>query len=295
MSLIVAGATGAIGRCVVREALRRAEITRVVALTRSTAVSDPAALFNFTVLSDAAEATNNNNSSSSTTDAVTPEQLRRLIPVTFDWEKFCGFWTQREAGGAATDVQYVGGSYESAEAYYRDLFGGHAYAAMCLGTTRHDAGSAAAFEHCDYDYVVNFAKAVRAFSGDTVATYAQVSAQLADKNSWLLYNKTKGRADAAVEALQFPRCCIYRPGLLNRGAKTRTVEKVAQWFVRGIPVETCGRAILRDMLFCSKRSSSDAAIPPCECAGKAESTPSTGTQVIIFANSAIQKEAADLK
>lgn len=36
---------------------------------------------------------------------------------------------------------------------------------MCLGTTRHDAGSAANFIRCDYDYVIAFIEAVITFSG----------------------------------------------------------------------------------------------------------------------------------
>lgn len=245
MSLIVAGATGAIGRCVVLEALQRSEITQVVALTRSLSVSDPAALFGFTVgPTTAAE--------DPSCETVTEEQLSRLRPVTFDWELFCRFWQERQK--RATDnvtkaTGYIGGSYEATEAYYSDLFSGHKYAAMCLGTTRRDAGSAAAFVRCDYDYVVAFAEALKTFGGTSLATYAQVSAQLASKNSWFLYPKTKGRADAAVEMLQFPRLRIYRLGLLDRGKKTRINEKIAKWFVKGLPVRTCGRAIVRDFIY----------------------------------------------
>lgn len=36
---------------------------------------------------------------------------------------------------------------------------------MCLGTTRNDAGSAANFIRCDYDYVIAFMEAVLTFSG----------------------------------------------------------------------------------------------------------------------------------
>lgn len=223
MSLIVAGGTGAVGRCVVLEALRRPEITRVVALTRSLSL-DPVTLFG----------------ASFNSDAITNEQRSRLRVLTFDWEYFYNFWQQQQ--------QSTGGADESAEKYYREIFSGHKYAAMCLGTTRHDAGSAAAFVHCDYDYTVAFAWAVKTFSGSSLATYAQISARLANKNSWILYSKTKGRADAAVEKFQFPRLCIYRPGLLDRGEKTRFKEKIAKWFVKGLPVEICGKAVVVDFV-----------------------------------------------
>ncbi|EKF28068.1 hypothetical protein MOQ_008195 [Trypanosoma cruzi marinkellei] len=259
MSLIVAGATGAIGRCVVREALKREEFTRVVALTRSSVLSDPAALFGLTVVMDASEA--------NVPNAITKEQLKRLLAVTFDWEKFLLFWQglkAQKAGQAANTSTPVEGNDEMEATHYKEIFGGHKYGAMCLGTTRRDAGSAVAFERCDYDYVVTFAEALREFSGSTLVNYAQMSAQFANEDSWLLYSKTKGRADAAVEKLQFPRLCIYRPGLLDRGTKTRFNEKIAKWFVSGLPVETCGKAIVSEFL----RSGNEALSLSRECAGK---------------------------
>ncbi|RNF14584.1 uncharacterized protein Tco025E_05772 [Trypanosoma conorhini] len=291
MSLIVAGATGAIGRCVVREALKHGEIARVVALTRSSSLSDPAALFGLTVATGASEA--------SSPDTVTKEQLARLLPVTIDWEEFLRFWQNRkprQAGGTANASTRLDSSGDAEAAHYKELFGGHKYAAMCLGTTRRDAGSGAAFERCDYDYVVAFAEALREYSGPTLVTYAQVSAQFANKNSWLLYSKVKGRADAAVEALRFPRLSLYRPGLLDRGPKTRLNEKIAKWFFAGMPVETCGRAIVSDFL----HSSDEASLRSRQCAGKRSSAMAldkkeSDAEVFIFANDSIKKEATYLK
>ncbi|RNF02303.1 hypothetical protein TraAM80_06489 [Trypanosoma rangeli] len=291
MSLIVAGSTGAIGRCVVREALKRDEFARVLALTRSSSLSDPAALFGLTVVSEASEA--------SAPDTITKEQLTRLMPVSVDWEEFLRFWQRRKArqAGATANISANVDSGEDPEAvHYNELFSGHKYAAMCLGTTRRDAGSAAAFARCDYDYVVAFAEALREFSGQTLVTYAQVSAQFANKNSWLLYSKVKGRADAAVEALRFPRLSLYRPGLLDRGAKTRFNEKILNWFLRGIPVEICGRAIVNDFV----HSSDAASLQSRQCAGKRSSATALGeskdeSEVYIFANDNIKKEAAYLK
>ncbi|ORC86629.1 uncharacterized protein TM35_000272190 [Trypanosoma theileri] len=312
MSLIVAGATGAIGRCVVREALRRAEFTQVVALTRSSvgktitpgttltgipsttrraSASDVEKLFGFKV------------SAEEGADLLTATQLERLRLLTFDWELFCNFWAARRdklAGGVVPTSQYVGGSYESAEVYYTEVFSGHKYAAMCLGTTRRDAGSAAAFERCDYEYVVNFAEALEVFSGNTLSTYAQVSSHGANEKSWFLYMKTKGKADAAVEALQFPRICIYRPGVLDRGDKSRFNEKMIHLFTRGIPVEVCGRAIVSDFVHCgSKGSDSAPGTASWKCAGK-EVKPAlsnkakSDAQVFVFSNDSIKIEAAGL-
>ncbi|ESS69517.1 hypothetical protein TCDM_01800 [Trypanosoma cruzi Dm28c] len=288
MSLIVAGATGAIGRCVVREALKREEFARVVALTRSSALSDPAALFGLTVVMDASEA--------NVPDAITKEQLKRLLAVTFDWEKFLLFWQglkAQKASRAANKSASTEGNDGIEATHYKEIFGGHKYGAMCLGTTRRDAGSALAFERCDYDYVVAFAEALREFSGSTLVTYAHMSAQFANEDSWLLYSKTKGRADAAVEKLGFPHLCIYRPGLLDRGAKTRFNEKIAKWFVGGLPVERCGKAIVSEFL----RSGNDAPSLSRECAGKRKKQAvkggtKTDAEVFIFANNNIKKEAA---
>uniref|UniRef100_A0A0A9X9L5 Oxidoreductase HTATIP2 n=1 Tax=Lygus hesperus TaxID=30085 RepID=A0A0A9X9L5_LYGHE len=61
------------------------------------------------------------------------------------------------------------GKYESIQDnetinHYRDLFSHHTYAAMCMGTTRSDAGSARQFIRCDYDYALAFVEAVMTFS-----------------------------------------------------------------------------------------------------------------------------------
>nr|CCC91817.1 conserved hypothetical protein [Trypanosoma congolense IL3000] len=296
MSLLVAGATGAIGRCVVRNALQRKEFTRVVALTRRGTEEDPKAHFGLSLAeSDSSVVSAEPKEGSS---VVTAEQLSRLQPVTFDWEAFCGFWERRHCSRAVThpEKNNVEAADEDSGEFYRKLFTGHTYVAMCLGTTRRDAGSAANFMRCDYDYVVAFAQAVQVFSGNDLRCFAQVSAQMANKNSWFLYPQTKGRADFAVEELKMPRLCIYRPGLLDRGEKTRTVEKIAKWFVSAIPVETCGRAIVRDFLHCSGghdavHSEECRHLP---CAGRKGSAPSHSGEIYYFDNSDIVKESSAL-
>ncbi|KAG8348052.1 hypothetical protein ERJ75_000756100 [Trypanosoma vivax] len=279
VSLLVAGATGAIGRCVVYEALRREEFTRIVALTRSSTLTDPADLFGLPVGNE------DGNADTDSSTHLTGEQLARLQPVTFDWEAFCSFWEKRRVTGEKCSTED--------ESFYRNLFSGHTYVAMCLGTTRRDAGSAGAFKRCDFDYVVSFAEAVRVFSASSLNTYAQISAQVASKTSWLLYPRTKGRADAAVAALELPRLCIYRPGLLARGSKTRSMEKIASWFIAALPVELCGRAIIRDFIHCANASGGDETREGAGCAGKLEGS-RCPAKIILFGNEAIKREAAAL-
>ncbi|KAH9599992.1 hypothetical protein LSM04_006490 [Trypanosoma melophagium] len=312
MSLIVAGATGAIGRCVVREALRRPEFTQVIALTRSAIANATETIEKETTTtmgprrisaSDAPNLFGFHVSAEDNAGAVTAAQLERLLLSTFDWELFSDFAAARRdklAGRTVSTSSYVGGSYEAAELYYSQLFSGHKYAAMCLGTTRRDAGSAAAFVRCDFEYVVNFAEALQVFSGNSLATYAQVSSQGANDKSWFLYMKTKGRADAAVESMQFSRICIYRPGVLDRGAKTRFNEKMIHWFMRGLPVEICGRAIVSDFVHCSsKGNNSPVYTTSWKCAGKevklaSSTTAKSGARVFLFSNDSIKKEATAL-
>lgn len=121
-------------------------------------------------------------------------------------------------------------------------------AAFCtLGTTRRDAGSAEAFRAIDLHATVAFAKACK----HSAQRFHLVTSQGANANSWFLYMQTKGEAEQAIQALDFPSCFIYRPGLLDRGASKRFVEKVGKFFAPAMPVATVARA----MVACDKRGS----------------------------------------
>ncbi|KPA75785.1 hypothetical protein ABB37_08312 [Leptomonas pyrrhocoris] len=162
-SVIVAGATGAIGRSVVQHAIRQPSIQRVVALTRAANVTEAnyAQLFGVGTQNHAAGGDANSErehlGSSSEVVMVTPQEAAKIQPVTMDWEAFTNAWSTTSAAAdsaAATDALHT----------YKDIFAGHTYAAMCLGTTRKDAGSAAQFTRCDYDYVMAFTEAVLTYS-----------------------------------------------------------------------------------------------------------------------------------
>ncbi len=127
-------------------------------------------------------------------------------------------------------------------AHATQLFGGATHVVQCLGTTRKDAGSRAAFQRVDYDYVEAVIRAARKHG---VENYAQVSSQGADAKSCFLYMRTKGQADALATAAGFRTVCILRPGLLGRGDVARPVERALGVAMRATPVAAVGRALLQ--------------------------------------------------
>jgi len=88
-----------------------------------------------------------------------------------------------------------------------------ATAAFCgLGTTRRQAGSAAAFRAVDLDAVVHFAAAARAAG---VTRLGLVSSIGADARSRALYLRTKGEAERALGDMGFDALVIARPSLID--------------------------------------------------------------------------------
>lgn len=95
----------------------------------------------------------------------------------------------------------------------------------CLGTTKRDAGSAAAFRRVDLDYVVAFARLAKRAGAQR---FMLVSSIGASSRSPLLYPRTKGESEAAVSAVGFNTVVIVRPSLLlGARAKPRAGEAVA--------------------------------------------------------------------
>jgi uncharacterized protein YbjT (DUF2867 family) len=84
--------------------------------------------------------------------------------------------------------------------------------AFCgLGTTRRAAGSAAAFRRVDFDYVVAFARLAKRAGA---RRFLLVSSVGASSRSPLLYTRTKGEVEAAIEAIGFTTMVILRPSFL---------------------------------------------------------------------------------
>ena len=87
----------------------------------------------------------------------------------------------------------------------------------CLGTTRQQAGSKAAFYEVDFLYVVKLAALTAA---NFAAQFLVVSALGADADSRLYYSRVKGEMEAAVRQTPFRAIHIFRPSLLL-GARPR--------------------------------------------------------------------------
>ncbi|MES4611143.1 MAG: hypothetical protein ACTH8P_12495 [Ewingella sp.] len=81
----------------------------------------------------------------------------------------------------------------------------------CLGTTRKQAGSAAAFREIEFKMVVNSAIAARKLGASHCLL---VSANGANLHSRLIYNRTKGEIEQALIAQKWPLLTLVRPSLL---------------------------------------------------------------------------------
>ena len=95
---------------------------------------------------------------------------------------------------------------------------------LCLGTTRAQAGSDAAFRAVDLDLTLAFAGAAKAAGARRVGL---VSAVGADAHSPFLYPRTKGEAEAGIAMLGFERAVLARPSfLLGARVESRPTERL---------------------------------------------------------------------
>lgn len=103
---------------------------------------------------------------------------------------------------------------------------GHVDFAVCaLGTTIKKAGSPAAFQKVDYDFVLNFAKHA---IDRGVKKMILISAAGANADSKILYNAVKGKTEQALKQLNFESLVILRPSLLlGERDEFRLAESVA--------------------------------------------------------------------
>lgn len=81
----------------------------------------------------------------------------------------------------------------------------------CLGTTRKQAGSTAAFHDIEFNMVVNSALSARQLGANHCLV---VSANGANPGSRLYYNRTKGLIEQALIAQEWPLLTLIRPSLL---------------------------------------------------------------------------------
>nr|XP_057944904.1 oxidoreductase HTATIP2 isoform X2 [Doryrhamphus excisus] len=138
---------------------------------------------------------------------------------------------------------------------YAAAFQGHDVGYCCLGTTRAKAGTQG-FIRVDHDYVLKSAELAKA--GGCTQFHLE-SSRGADKDSSFLYLKVKGQVEADIQALDFDRYAIYRPGvLLVDRQETRPGEWLARKFFgavsavfstsMSIPIQTVAKAMVSNTL-----------------------------------------------
>lgn len=103
---------------------------------------------------------------------------------------------------------------------------------ICLGTTRAKAGSAAAFRKVDFDYVVESARLAKEQGCKQCLLVSSVGA---DASSSLLYPKTKGEAEGAIQELGFWATHLLQPSmLLGDRDEFRLGEKIGKVLFKGV-------------------------------------------------------------
>lgn len=103
----------------------------------------------------------------------------------------------------------------------------------CLGTTRKQAGSAAAFHNIEFTMVVNSALAARKLGASHCLV---VSANGANIQSRLLYNRTKGQIEQALIEQKWPLLTLVRPSLLvGQRQPPRLVEQLVAPLFKLLP------------------------------------------------------------
>ncbi|KAH7919280.1 hypothetical protein BV22DRAFT_1041066 [Leucogyrophana mollusca] len=97
---------------------------------------------------------------------------------------------------------------------------------VTLGTTRASAGSAAAFEKIDREYVVNAAKEAKTDDPEHKQRIVYLSSSGANASSPFLYPRSKGLTELALARLGYADTIVFQPGFL-RGAE-RPDKRVAE-------------------------------------------------------------------
>ena len=120
-----------------------------------------------------------------------------------------------------------------------------------LGTTRGQAGSAAAFKHVEIDLTARAAELARRAE---IPCASVLSAQGANAEAYvpsemlhaLLYIQTIGRKEQAMRNASFAQLSIFRPGMLNRLKGERLLENVVNYLGIGLRVDQLAAAMELD-------------------------------------------------
>jgi len=125
----------------------------------------------------------------------------------------------------------IGGSNHSLIASLNEK-GCTIHAFCTLGTTIKKAGSKGMFSKIDHDYVINFAKWVRALGA---SKFLYVSAIGSDQGSSVFYNQVKGKVEEDLKLIDFNYLGILKPSILLGDRKeVRIGEDIGKIFARVI-------------------------------------------------------------
>ncbi|XP_076450349.1 protein HTATIP2-like [Babylonia areolata] len=137
----------------------------------------------------------------------------------------------------------------------RHVFKGADVGFCCLGTTKAKSG-ASGFVRVDHDYVLSAASIAK---DEGCHHFSVISTMSANKNSSMLYTRTKGQMEEALKVLHFDRLSIYRPAVImcNR-EEHRPGEAFARVLLKPVsylfptaittPVEVLSRAMVNNAM-----------------------------------------------
>jgi uncharacterized protein YbjT (DUF2867 family) len=100
----------------------------------------------------------------------------------------------------------------------------------CLGTTISKAGSQAAFQEVDLEYVIELAKLAERSHVEKFIVISSIGANPASKNFYL---RTKGKMEEGVKSCSIPSAIILRPSmLLGARQEFRLGEQIGKMLMR---------------------------------------------------------------
>jgi uncharacterized protein YbjT (DUF2867 family) len=127
--------------------------------------------------------------------------------------------------------------FEDLASSMNDVKADHAF--CCLGTTIRKAGSKERQYRIDHDYVVDFAKAVKAAG---VSRFSVVSSSGANYKTGNFYLRTKGEMEEDLKKIPFEGLYILRPSLLlGKRDEFRFGEIIAKGMMKVINPLMAGR------------------------------------------------------
>jgi len=100
---------------------------------------------------------------------------------------------------------------------------------ITLGTTKANAGSDAAFEKIDREYVINAARAAKTDDPSHSQRLVYLSVGAANVSSRFLYMRSKGLTEVGLASLGYSDTIVFRPGVLKGAERSegRLAEKMA--------------------------------------------------------------------